>query len=143
MKIKKFNVSEEGLNRFFGPLEARIMEILWSTEGMSIKDVQSILNQENPISFNAVMTVMNRLLEKGHLKKTSKGQGRGRLTLYEPAQSKEQFITEQTRAVTYGLITEYGDIVVNHMMDALEDSDPELLARLKNKITAMGSRNPK
>lgn len=142
MKVKKFNVSEEGLNHFFGPLEAKIMDIIWSAEGLSIKEVQEILNEENhPISFNAVMTVMNRLLEKGHLTKHSKGKGRGRASCYEPVQTKEQFLTEQTKAVTYGLIHEYGDLVVNHMIDALEDADPNLIAKLQDKINAMKSRN--
>lgn len=31
MKIKKFNMHEQGLNHFFGPLEARIMDITWAT----------------------------------------------------------------------------------------------------------------
>jgi predicted transcriptional regulator len=141
MKVKKFNVDEEGLNHFFGPLEAKIMDIIWSSEGLSIKEVQENLNIENPISFNAVMTVMNRLLEKGHLKKFSEGKGRGRSSYYEPLQSKEQFLMEQTKAVTYGLIHEYGDLVVNHMIDALETADPELIAKLQNKINTMKSRN--
>lgn len=140
MKVKKYNVNEEGLNHFFGPLEARIMELLWSSEGLTVKEVQSIVNEEHPITFNAVMTVMNRLIEKGHLKKQSSGRGRGRVSCYTTVQSKEQFIAEQTKAVTEGLIQEYGDLVVNHMIDALENADPELIARLQEKINAIQSR---
>lgn len=140
MNIKKFNVNEEGLNRFFGPLEAKIMGIIWSSEESSIKEVQTILSGESPISFNAVMTVMNRLIEKGHLKKHTKGKGRGRASYYQPMQSKEQFLLEQTKAVTNGLLQEYGDLVVNHMIDALEDSEPELLERLEEKLNEMKSR---
>jgi predicted transcriptional regulator len=140
MNVKKFNVNEEGLNRFFGPLEAKIMEIIWSSEESSIKEVQTTLCGESPISFNTVMTVMNRLVEKGHLKKQIKGKGRGRSSYYQPMQSKEQFLMEQMKAVTNGLLQEYGDMVVNHMIDALEDSEPELLARLEKKLNEMKSR---
>ncbi|HEY0829328.1 MAG TPA: BlaI/MecI/CopY family transcriptional regulator [Bacilli bacterium] len=140
MKVKKFNVSEVGLNHFFGPLEARIMGIIWSSDGISIKDVQGILSGENPISFNAVMTVMNRLLEKGHLKKFTEGSGRGRISCYQPVQSKEQFLMEQTQAVTFGLIQEYGDLVVNHMIDALEGANPEMIAKLQMKLNEVKSR---
>ncbi|MBP1156963.1 MULTISPECIES: BlaI/MecI/CopY family transcriptional regulator [unclassified Paenibacillus] len=143
MKVKKYNVNEEGLNHFFGPLEARIMELLWSSEGLTVKEVQSIVNEEHPITFNAVMTVMNRLIEKGHLKKQSSGRGRGRVSCYSTIQTKEQFIAEQTKAVTEGLIQEYGDLVVNHMVDALENADPELIARLQEKISAIQSRKPR
>ncbi len=140
MKVKRLNMNEEGLNRFFGPLEARIMDILWSAKGLSIKEVQEILNKEAPISFNAVMTVMNRLLEKGHLQKKIVGRGRARSSYYEPVQTKEQFLNEQTKAVTYGLIHEYGDLVINHMIDALDEADPDLIAKLQEKLNRMKSR---
>lgn len=138
--VKKFNVNEEGLNRFFGPLEVKIMNILWLSDGMSIKDVQSILNQESPISFNTVMTVMNRLLEKGHLSKDTRGKGRNRVTVFEPVQTKEQFLHVQTKAVTDGLIQEFGDLVVGHMIDALEDADSELINKLSDKLNQLKSR---
>lgn len=138
--VKKFNVNEEGLNRFFGPLEAKIMNILWLSDGMSIKDVQSILNQESPISFNTVMTVMNRLLEKGHLSKDTRGKGRNRVTVFEPVQTKEQFLHVQTKAVTDALIQEFGDLVVGHMIDALEDADSELINKLSDKLNQLKSR---
>lgn len=134
MQIKKMNIGGEGLNRFFGPLESRIMDILWSSEGMSIKEVQSILNQESPISINAVMTVMNRLLDKGHLTKAMAGTGRTRSAQFSTVQSREQFLAEQTKEVSRGLIQEYGSLVVNHMIDALDDVDPEVIARLERKL---------
>ncbi|MEF3310893.1 BlaI/MecI/CopY family transcriptional regulator [Paenibacillus sp. GYB004] len=140
VNVKKININEEGLNRFFGPLEAKIMNILWLSDGMSIKDVQTIINQDSPISFNAVMTVMNRLLEKGHLKKTITGKGRSRNSIYTSVQSKEQFLMEQTKVVTQGLIQEFGDLVVSHMIDALDNTDPDLLEKLQHKLNSMKSR---
>nr|WP_237179159.1 BlaI/MecI/CopY family transcriptional regulator [Paenibacillus sp. MMS18-CY102] len=137
------NVDGEGLNRFFGPLEARIMDLLWSSEGMSIKEVQSILNQNNPISINAVTTVMNRLLSKGHLSKVLIGTGRTQASRFSTVQSKEQFLSDQTKAVSQGLIQEYGSLVVSHMIDALEDVDQELIAKLESKLSEIKKRNKK
>ncbi|MFB9325748.1 BlaI/MecI/CopY family transcriptional regulator [Paenibacillus aurantiacus] len=134
MPIKRMNIGGEGLNRFFGPLEARIMDILWSSPGLSIKEVQTILNDESPITVNAVMTVMNRLQGKGHLTKAQTGVGRARVAKFSPVQSREQFLTEQTREVSQGLIQEYGDLVVTHMIDALDDVDPVVIARLERKL---------
>lgn len=141
MKIKKLNVSVEGLNRFFGPLEAKIMDILWSSEGMSVKEVQSILNREHPISINAVTTVMNRLLDKGHLTKALVGTGRTQAARFSTVQSKEQFLAEQTRVVSQGLIREYGSLVVSQMIDALDDADPEMIAKLERKLDQIKKRN--
>ncbi|TVX99784.1 BlaI/MecI/CopY family transcriptional regulator [Cohnella terricola] len=141
MKIKKLNVNGEGLNRFFGPLEARIMDLLWSSEGMSIKEVQTILNQDHPISINAVTTVMNRLLDKGHLTKTLVGTGRTQAARFSTVQSREQFLSEQTKAVSQGLIQEYGSLIVSHMIDALEDADQEMIAKLERKLSEIKKRN--
>lgn len=139
MQIKRFNMNEEGLNRFFGPLEARIMDILWSSEGLSIKEVQSILNQASPISVNAVMTVMNRLVDKGHLTKVQTGTGRAQVAKFSTKQSREQFLAEQTKEVSQGLIQEYGSLVVNHMIDALDDVGPEVIAKLERKLNEIKS----
>ncbi|RKN64454.1 BlaI/MecI/CopY family transcriptional regulator [Paenibacillus ginsengarvi] len=140
MQIKKMNMGGEGLNRFFGPLESRIMDLLWNSEGLSIKEVQSILNQESPISINTVMTIMNRLLDKGHLTKVMKGTGRARAAKFSPILSREQFLSEQTKQVSQGLIQEYGSLVVNHMIDALDEVDPEVIARLECKLNDLKSR---
>lgn len=140
MSVKKLNMDGEGLNRFFGPLEARIMELLWSSEGMTAKEAQSILNREQPISINAVTTVMNRLLEKGHLTKTLAGSGRTQAARFSTVMSREQFVSEQTKVVSQGLVQEYGSLVVSHMIDALDDADPELLEKLERKVNELKKR---
>jgi predicted transcriptional regulator len=130
MKIQKFKVNERGLNRFFGPLEAKIMDVLWNGAEMSIKDVQRVLEREKPVNFNTVMTVMNRLVEKGVLKKRVEG----RTSLYQPVLSKEEFFDKQSKELTHELIDEFGSLVVNHMLDALEEVDQELIEKLEQKI---------
>lgn len=142
MQIKRINVNGEGLNRFFGPLEARIMELLWSSGELSIREVQSVLNQETPISVNAVMTVMNRLREKGHLAKTAGGIGKARGAKFKPVQAKEEFLTEQMKAVSQGLIQEYGSLVVTHMIDVLDEADSEVIAKLERKLNEMKGKKP-
>ena len=131
------NLYEEGLNRFFGPLEARIMQKIWDSGESSIKEVQQFLNEVNPISFNAIMTVMNRLWEKGHLKK----QVIGRSSYFEAIQTKEQFIVEQTKAVTNGLMQEFGDLIVNQMIESLDHVEPESIKRLEDKLNEMKRRS--
>ncbi|QCR33693.1 BlaI/MecI/CopY family transcriptional regulator [Lysinibacillus sp. SGAir0095] len=130
MKIRKFNMLESGLNRFFGPLEAKIMDILWYQEEMTIKEVQTLLEKEKPTNFNTVMTVMNRLVEKGILQKKPVG----RSSYYKPIQSREEFINNQSKEMTHELMDEFGSVVVSHMLDALEDVDDELVKKLELKI---------
>nr|WP_313888831.1 hypothetical protein [Peribacillus sp. TH24] len=57
MNIKNFKYDEVGLNRFFGPLAANIMEYLWDKNDLSIKVVQQSLGHDKPINFHTLMTV--------------------------------------------------------------------------------------
>jgi predicted transcriptional regulator len=140
MKIKKLNMNEEGLNRFFGSLEVKVMNTMWEKEKLTIKQAHEMINSENPISLNAVMTVMIRLTEKGHLRKETTGGGRNRVTFFYPIQTKEQFIIEQTRAVTDELIEDFGSIIVNHFINRLDDTDPELIQTLQNRINELKNK---
>jgi len=130
MLIRKFKINESGLNRFFGPLEAKIMDILWNDVEMTIKDVQQVLDKEKVTNFNTVMTVMNRLVEKGILQKRIEG----RSSLYRPVQSRVEFLNAQSKEMTNELMDEFGNVVVSHMLDALEDVDDDLVAKLEQKI---------
>ncbi|MDI2587857.1 BlaI/MecI/CopY family transcriptional regulator [Psychrobacillus sp. NEAU-3TGS] len=130
MKIRKFKMNESGLNRFFGPLEAKIMDILWNDVEMTIKDVQQVLDKEKVTNFNTVMTVMNRLVEKGILQKKAEG----RSSLFKPVQTRDEFLSAQSKEMTNELMDEFGNVVVSHMLDALEDVDDDLVAKLEQKI---------
>jgi predicted transcriptional regulator len=130
MLIRKFKINESGLDRFFGPLEAKIMDILWNDVEMTIKDVQQVLDKEKVTNFNTVMTVMNRLVEKGILQKRIEG----RSSLYRPVQSRVEFLNAQSKEMTNELMDEFGNVVVSHMLDALEDVDDDLVAKLERKI---------
>ncbi|MDO7906437.1 BlaI/MecI/CopY family transcriptional regulator [Paenibacillus sp. JX-17] len=130
MKIQNFKVGERGLNRFFGPLEARIMDDIWAHPDRSIKEVQTALEHDKDINFNTVMTVMNRLVEKGLLVKRL----RGRTSIYRAVESREEFMHSQSKELSHELVEEFGTLAVNHMLDALEDADPDLIKRLEYKI---------
>lgn len=106
------------------------MDILWNDVEMTIKDVQQVLDREKGTNFNTVMTVMNRLVEKGILQKRTEG----RSSLYKPVLSREQFLLTQSREMTNELMDEFGSVVVSHMLDALEDVDDDLVAKLEKKI---------
>jgi predicted transcriptional regulator len=130
MTINNFRFDQEGLNRFFGPLESKIMDILWEGNEKSIKDVQQKLENEKPINFNTVMTVMNRLVDKNILTKRLEG----RTSLFKPVKSKEDFISDQSKKLTDNLLDEFGGLVVNHMLDSLNEVDDRLLQKLEQKI---------
>lgn len=108
------------------------MTILWDHPELTIKDVQHQLElrQDKPLSFNTVMTVMNRLVDKGFLEKL-----RGRkASLYRPTRSREAFLEAQSKELSGELLDEFGPLIVNHMVDALDEVNPDLLDQLEKRI---------
>ncbi|NQX62394.1 BlaI/MecI/CopY family transcriptional regulator [Paenibacillus qinlingensis] len=140
MKIKTYQVQEKGLYRFLGSLEVQIMEIMWTVDKVSIKDVQEILSKVTPYSFTTIMTVMNRLYDKGLLEKETLGKGRTKSTLFQALSTKDDFLTEHTRDVTRGLMDEFEDYVVTHFIDAMDEVDPSLIQKLEQKLESIKKR---
>ena len=136
MFVQNYKLNEEGLNHFFGPLEAKIMEIIWNHSEISIKEVQQRLEQDSSLNFNTVMTVMNRLVDKSHLQKRSQG----RITLYKAIQTKGEFLQANTKVMTQELMDEFGDLVVNHMLEVLDQVDPSLIQKLENRLNQLKNR---
>ncbi len=109
------------------------MDVLWDGGDKTIKDVQRILDQEKATNFNTVMTVMNRLVDKGFLDKRMEG----RSSVYQPVQTRTEFLNTQSKDMTNELMDEFGDVVVSHMLDALERADDELVAELEKKVAEL------
>ncbi|MEK5641817.1 transcriptional regulator [Paenibacillus rhizosphaerae] len=131
MKMNKFNYQGRGLERFFGPLEAKVMDVIWSRlEAVTIKQVNAKISEDKPMSFNTIMTVMNRLVDKGILQKKLQGKS----YVYSPVLTKEQFLEEQSKELSYDLVKEFGSRAVAHMIDAMEQVDPDLLDQLEKQI---------
>lgn len=133
MKLQNFKVHGNGLERFFGPLEARIMTALWDAEGeLTIKEVQQALNKDKDkeMSFNTVMTVMNRLVDKGILSKKTNAKSHR----YRPVLTRDEFLEAQSKELAFELVHEFGSRAVAHMVDALEQVDPDLLDQLERQL---------
>lgn len=122
---------ETGLKCFFGPLEAKVMEVLWNREtSFTIKEVQQTLQKEKATKFNTVMTVMNRLVDKGILEKRIEG----RSSLFKPVQTRNEFLNTQSQEMAYILTRQFGHTIVGHMIDTLHEADETLIRQMERKI---------
>ncbi|GGL59795.1 hypothetical protein GCM10014719_71360 [Planomonospora parontospora subsp. antibiotica] len=80
--------------RGLGELESTIMERLWSyRRPASVRDVVEDLRQDREIAYTTVMTVMDKLHEKGLLKRRSAG----RAYVYETMASQEAYTAQLMR----------------------------------------------
>jgi predicted transcriptional regulator len=125
-----FRLRERRLRRVLGDLEADVMEVLWRRGEASIREVWEAVKARRSITFNTVMTVMNRLVEKGLLRRED---GRGRYR-YRPRMDRETLLAHVSRDVAEALVEEFGDIAVAQFVDVLREADPEKLKALERLL---------
>ncbi len=80
MKIKK---------RTLTSAELEIMQVVWELGSCAVRDVYRVLLGRRDVAYTTVMTMMNVLEEKGHLKKHKNG----RAYIYRPTRPKKQVIS--------------------------------------------------
>jgi len=98
-----FRPQNTGLEKFWGKLEARILEIIWADGPMTVKRALYHLNKNQDYAYTTVMTVMNRLARKGILDRELKGKS----FVYAPAMSKDEFLELAVMDILGGLARDY------------------------------------
>jgi BlaI family penicillinase repressor len=86
------------------PQELAIMKIVWRLEAATVREVYEALRAERPIAYTTVMTMMNVLEEKGHLRKGRSTRARAaadgrseRAFEYRPTRGRHQVLTAMVR----------------------------------------------
>lgn len=128
--VASFRLRGHRLGRVLGDLEADVMEVLWRRGSAPIREVWDEVRRKRSVAFNTVMTVMNRLVEKGLLRREDR---RGRYR-YVPRIDRATFLTRMSHDVVKALVHEFGDIAVAQFVDVLYDADPGKLAALERLI---------
>jgi predicted transcriptional regulator len=70
--------------------ELEIMRVVWELNQGTVRQVYEILRQRKQTAYTTVMTMMNILEEKGHLKKTKEGKA----FVYEPLRPENQVVSQ-------------------------------------------------
>ena len=113
-------------DKLLGPLEADAMVALWQAgEPQTVRQLLDALNRRRhpPLAYTTVMTVLNRLAQKGALRR----QRRGRGFLYEPTADDAAGLAVQS------VVREFGDAAVAQFVDQAR-GDPKLLRRLERLL---------
>jgi predicted transcriptional regulator len=116
----------EDLSRVLGPLEAEVMQVMWSERGaMSVRAMLDRLNEgrRSPLAYTTVMTVMARLAEKEILRRERDGRG----YLYETA------VHDAASIAVRGVVRDFGDAAIAGFVDEAR-ADPELRRRLERLL---------
>ena len=75
------------------PQELEIMKVIWERGHATVRDVYEALLEERKIAYTTVMTMMNVLEKKGHLRKKAEG----RSFAYRPTRSRQQVVASMVR----------------------------------------------
>jgi predicted transcriptional regulator len=116
----------------FGDLEAAIMDVMWAAGGpLRVREVADELNQNRPLAFNTVQTVMEILFRKGWLDR----QKDGRAYRYVTVRSREDYVA--------GLMGEALAVARDPaatLVRLVEDLEPDEIARLRVALDAAAER---
>ena len=69
------------------------MKVVWSRDAATVRDVYEALLEERRIAYTTVMTMMNVLEKKSHLRKKAEG----RSFLYRPTRPQRQVVGSMVR----------------------------------------------
>ena len=107
-----------------GSLEAKIMRIAWdhADRYMHVRDVLELL--EGELAYTTVMTVMNRLVEKGLLHRRREG----RAWSYRPTSSREAYVAAAMSQVLSGAKDRTAALL--HFLAELDPAEAAALRRL-------------
>ncbi len=109
-----------------GELEQRIMDILWKYQHCSARDILAKLKRNRKIAYTTVATILQRLYEKGLLKRTPSSKA----YVYKPAYSKDAFLTRITHQIIRNLVSNFGTSAIAHFAQELENITPSKKQKL-------------
>ncbi|MEW6473887.1 MAG: BlaI/MecI/CopY family transcriptional regulator [Actinomycetota bacterium] len=108
-----------------GELEARVMGVLWDQGGwLSPGEVHAVLNDERPLAYTTVMTILVRLWQKERVER----QRDGRAYVYRPLQTREEYAAMRMTEMLVSASDR--PAVLARFLDTLRPTDRDQLRRL-------------
>ncbi len=117
-----------------GPLEARLMELIWAGRVAEPFIVRDVLALTPELAYTTVMTTLNRLADKGLLE-VSKAK-RHQAHRYRARWGVQEFVDNAGRAEVERLVERYGDVALAAFADRLDRLSPatrDALRRLRTR----------
>lgn len=120
--------------RLLGDLEHRIMRTMWSLGVQATaRDVVDTMCEEKPIAYTTVVTVMNRLADKGLLRRQSDGDCYMYGAVYS---SPKKFYSSLAGKMLSRIRQEFGEVAMSCFVEEAEKIHRKKLKRLLKKLRA-------
>lgn len=126
------------IGHILGPLEERLMEVIWAAEPVSVRDVCQRLEKHGAPAYTTVMTTLDRLFQKGLLSRVKEGNA----FIYSALMTRQDVHRRIVEETVSALIERSGDPVLSAFVDAAASASEENLQRLENLIAAKRRSKP-
>ncbi|MBB6015991.1 BlaI/MecI/CopY family transcriptional regulator [Deinococcus radiopugnans] len=113
-----------------GPLEQRVMEVLWTRAPRGVTAVQAELGGES--AYSTVKTILERLTDKGYLLREKVGKA----FEYRPAISRTELEVQGARRLSERLLSGFGSAALTQFVDTVKE-DPAQLTELRRLLTEL------
>ena len=127
--LKNFRIGSTG-GEALGPLERAIMDVLWRAGALTGRAIYQQVLGVKKVAYTTVLTVLERLVGKGLVKKEKREEG----YIFSPLYSREEFEGLVARQVLKGVLELSQSTAIVNFVDILAEEDPEELERLKRLV---------
>src|SRR5215208_7986295 len=114
----------KALRRPLGELESAILRVLWdSASKLPVRKVQECLERDQTLAYTTVMTVLDRLFDKGLVAREKEGKA----FVYWPAFTREAYLGGRAARMLTELEVPVHRDVLMAFLDSAEHADPAVL----------------
>lgn len=99
-----------------GELEKQIMDIVWEHKNCSARDVLITLEKNRKLAYTTVATILQRLHDKGLLKRTEDKSG----YFYSPKLSKESYSRNIAKTFLKKFINSFGNTAIASFAQSID-----------------------
>jgi predicted transcriptional regulator len=128
-----FQPHKPDINKVLGELESPVMLALWELKRGDVKSVHRHVNKTRKVAVTTVATILDRLHEKG-LVKRKLVTGQGLRYEYRPSMTRKQFDGAVVRHIFRGLFETFGDTTISYLVEGFRIDDEEKLREIRGHL---------
>ena len=128
-RSKRQRQSRDPVARYLGDLQAAVMEIFWSRESATVREVADELNKKRSLAYTTVLTLVSRLWSRGLLEREPEGRG----FRYSAAKSRDEFLAQLSDELIDRLFADFGATGIARLGERLNELDPQQRKRLTSR----------
>ena len=110
VKVDRINISNKGLTKFFSPIEAQIMEVLWENNEMMTSEITKKTN----IPLSSVAGTLDRLVKADFAKRKVDKNGQRVRYIYSATTTANNAANAITTRILDSLVDTFGAVAIEN-----------------------------